>query len=312
MESEGCGALDVARVEPISGRSSRLACIACATLACATGAVAGAAPPPTVVNPLIDQAQKQMDAADFEAAARTLNGALADPDNTTEALVVIYRMLGNCYLYLDDQSKAREAFERLLQVQPDYELPATAPPKLREIYRRLKDDIRRGRVKPVRLTHEPITSVPPDQPVVVAAEIQDLPLGAKARVYYRRAGTESYSSVDMKRAPRSDRFAGTIPAYEFPPGAGPLAMEYYVEVTDAAQRRVAGRGDALEPLAFQVSAGPEQAPPVAEAQGSVLTRPTLWAIVGGVLLLGAATAGTVYLLTNQQNSGTVTITVRAQ
>jgi tetratricopeptide (TPR) repeat protein len=290
---------------PMNGMARRL--VAMAALA---SAPSRAAPPPTTVNPLIEHAQKQMDNADFEAAVQTLNQAVADPDNTTEALAVIYRMLGNCYLYMDDGPKARAAFERLLEVQPDYELPPSAPPKLRDLYKRIKDDIRRGRVKPVRLVHERLTAVPPDRPVEISAQIIDLPLGARARVYYRRAGTESYSSVDLKRKLHTDTFSATLPGFELPPGGS--GMEYYLEVTDAAQRRIAGAGDALEPTSFQV-AREEQPPPESKpAEESVLSKPTLWAIVGGVVLVGLAAGGATYLIVNQQHTGTLTVTVKAQ
>ena len=271
-------------------------------------ASAWAAPPPSAVNPKIDQAQRQMDAAEFEGAAATLNEALADPDNTTEALATIYRMLGNCYLYLDDQAKARSAFERLLQVQPDYELPATAPPKLRAIYQRIKEDIGRGRVKPVRLTYEHIPSAPADRALPIAADIGDMPLGGRARVYYRKAGTEGYSSIDMKRKPKTDTFTATLPAFEL---TGGITVEYYMEVSDAAQRRVAGAGDPLEPLHFQVVA-PSQATPAKPADDSGVSAPTVLAIIGGVILVGAAAAGATYLILNQPSSGNIVVTVRAQ
>lgn len=271
------------------------------------GAGAQVAPLPAALNPLIDKAQKQMDAGDFESAVGTLNNALADPDNTDEALGAIYRMLGVSHLYLDDERKARGAFERLLQVQPDYDLPGETPPKLREIYRRIKEDIRKGRVKPVRLAHERVAAAAAGKPLEIAAAIQDLPLGAKARLYYRRAGTEHYSAVDMPRPRRGDRFGAVIPAYDL---AANTPMQYYVEVADAAQRRLAGAGDPMVPITLQVVAADAVGPTRPETDDAWYNKGAVWAIAGGVTV--AAAAAIILVLATQPSQGSLSVTVRVQ
>src|SRR4051812_22940074 len=81
-------------------------------------------------NPEITRAQEQIEQGDFEEAVKTLQAALDAPDVTDDQLVELYRLLGLASLYLGDEARAREAYERLLQARPDFELPRNAPPKL--------------------------------------------------------------------------------------------------------------------------------------------------------------------------------------
>src|SRR5688572_18904069 len=79
-------------------------------------------------NPEITRAQEQIEQGDFEEAVKTLQAGLDEPDVTDDQLVELYRLLGLASLYLGDEARAREAYERLLQARPDFELPRTAPP----------------------------------------------------------------------------------------------------------------------------------------------------------------------------------------
>src|SRR5512140_1802343 len=142
-------------------------------------------------SPEVQKAQRQIDEGDFELAVRTLEAALDEEDVSVE----LYRLLGLAYLYLGDEPKARDAYEKLLQARPDFELPRSAPPKIRELYDRIIRDIRQRRVRPVTLDMAPIPGAEGGREVGVGARITDLPLGAKAKLYYRRGGAQAYSSV---------------------------------------------------------------------------------------------------------------------
>ena len=119
---------------------------------------------------------------------KTLQAALDAPDVTDDQLVELYRLLGLASLYLGDEARAREAYERLLQARPDFELPRNAPPKLRQLYARIKEDIKSRRVRPVTLLVDPIPDPTGGEPVQVDARIEDMALGAKAKLFFRRAG----------------------------------------------------------------------------------------------------------------------------
>src|SRR5439155_412275 len=126
----------------------------------------------------------------------------------------------------------------------------------------------------------------------VPVKIEDLALGARAKLYYRRAGAQSYSSVDFVREKGSkDRFVATVPAYELPGEPRPYELEYYLEVADAAQRRLAGKGNPFEPLRFKVvrTAGTDEGKGPVVEEDHWYKNPLIW--VGLTAVAAGATAG---------------------
>ncbi|MDY7229921.1 hypothetical protein [Hyalangium rubrum] len=257
----------------------------------------------------ISRAQEQIEQGDFEEAVKTLQAGLNAPDVTDDQLVELYRLLGLASLYLGDEAQAREAYERLLQARPDFELPRNAPPKLRSLYARIKEDIKSRRVRPVTLQVDPIPDPEGGEPVVVEARIEDMALGAKAKLFYRRAGDEAFSSVDFARQRGSkENYQATLPAYELPAEATPYEVEYYFEVADAAQRRLAGRGDSFHPLVFQVASHKAAGQSATAGNGRAWYKsPWLWVAVGAVVVGGTATA---VALSSSEERGRVPITIR--
>jgi tetratricopeptide (TPR) repeat protein len=259
-------------------------------------------------NRQITRAQEQIEQGDFEVAVKTLQAGLNEPDVTDDQLVELYRLLGLAALYLGDEAQAREAYERLLQARPDFELPRSAPPKLRTLYARIKEDIKSRRVRPVTILVDPIPDPKGGEPVVVQARIQDMALGAKAKIFYRRAGDVAFNSVDFVRERGSkERYEATLPAYELPTEATAYEVEYYFEVADAAQRRLAGRGDSFNPLVFQVLPQQQAGQPAASTGRPWYKSPWLWVAVGAVAVGG--TAAGVAIATSEER-GRVPVTIR--
>jgi tetratricopeptide (TPR) repeat protein len=256
-----------------------------------------------------EQAQSQLDAGEFEEAVRTLQRALGEPELTDAQLVELYRLLGLAQLYLGNEDRAREAYEKLLQARPDYELPRGAAPKVVRLYERIREDIRKQRVRPVKLELEPVADAEGGNPVELSARVENLALGSRPLLYFRRAGTESFGSAGFKRVPDTQElYRTTVPAWELPVERSPYEVEYYVEVADAARRRLAGRGDAYSPLRFSVRP-PGTAGKSAEEEGRWYTNPWVWVGIG--VGVAAAGAGAVLIL-GQQQTGTATLTVRVQ
>ncbi len=261
-------------------------------------------------NEDVREAERLMSEGDFDRAVRVLNRGLGR-DLSDDELVELYRLLGLAHLYLGNEGKAREAYEKLLQARPDFELPASTAPQIRELYARIKDDIRKRRVRPVTIRFEPLQAHTGGQALEVPARIEDLALGARGKLYYRRAGAQSYSSVDFVRekgAEDRERFRATVPAYELPAESRPWDVEYYLEVADAAQRRLAGRGDAFHPLSFTVRP-PSVTGEAPSAQKGWYQKPWVW-VAGGVIAAGA-TAGIVYAVTRPQ-TGDLPVRIRVQ
>jgi len=273
----------------------------------AIGLAAGSAlAQPAPKLPELEEASGQIDSGDFEEAVKTLGRALNQPELTDDQLAEAYRLLGLANLYLGNEDKARDAYEKLLQARPDYELPRSAPPKIRTLYARIKDDVRKRRVKPVTLAFEPPSEVKGGEPLRLPVHIEDLALGAKPKLFFRRAGKEAYSRNKGSKT----GFTATVPAFELPEEAEAYPVEYYVEVADAAQRRLAGKGDAFNPSSFRVAAKAQAAEPVAVAPSSPWYKsPWLWVGVG-VVVAGGVAAGVV--VATQPQSGTLPITIRVE
>lgn len=260
-------------------------------------------------NEALTKAAQQVDEGDFEDAVRTLEKGIDQPDLTDDQLAELYRLLGLSHLYLGNEDRARDAFEKLLQARPDYELPKAAPPKIRALYARIKEDIRKRRVRPVTLTLTPAGDAPGGAAVIVEARIEDMALGAKAKLFYRRAGIESFSSIDFLRGKTSRTdYTATIPAFEVPSEDSSYEVEYFVEVADAAQRRLAGKGDPYNALTFRVAAKQAALEPVAEPT-PIYKSPWLW-IGLGVVAAGAVTGIVVAATSNQ--TGTLPVKIQIE
>jgi hypothetical protein len=82
-----------------------------------------------------------------------------------------------------------------------------------------------------------------------------------------------------------------------------------VEAADAGQRRLAGRGDAFNPLSFKVlpAARPQEARPPAATEAPWYQNPYVWA--GGGAVAVAAGAGVLIAVTQKQR-GSVTIVIQ--
>ncbi|MBX5481680.1 MAG: hypothetical protein IRZ16_07540 [Myxococcaceae bacterium] len=259
-------------------------------------------------SPEAEEANELMEQGEFEQAVKVLQRGLSQPDVSDDVLVELYRLMGLAQLYLGNEARAREAYEKLLQARPDYEIPHSAPPKIRELYARIKEDIRKRRVRPVTLDAAPIDVHEGGRPLELNARIEDMALGAKAKLYYRRAGAQSYSSVDFGRAKGGARedYSATIPAYELPAEPRGYDMEYYLEVADAAQRRLAGKGDAFNPLHFRVTPAGEEVPGSTKAS-AWYENPWVWAGAGAIVVAGTVTA---VAIASSQPAGNLPVTIR--
>jgi tetratricopeptide (TPR) repeat protein len=253
------------------------------------------------------EALRQLEEGDFEGAVSTLERGLNQQDLSDDELAEMYRVLGLAQLYLGREAQAREAYEKLLQAQPDYELPQHEAPKIRAIYARIKEDIKQRRVRPVTITLDAPAEAEGGTPVRVEVHVKDLALGSRPRLYYRRAGRQSFNSVEFERNPEDrEHWAAQIPSYELPLTDTRYEVEYYVEVADAAQRRLAGRGDALMPLVLVVT--PRGGLRQAEATPFFQTP---WPyVIGGVVVAGVV-AG-IAIANSQPQTGTVQLNIQVR
>lgn len=253
----------------------------------------------------VERVEDLLSEGEFEQAVQALNARLDDPTVPDAELVELYRLLGLAQLYVGNEAAARDAYEKLLQAQPEYELPRTAPPKIRELYARIKADIRERFVAPVTIILHSIDAHPGGQPLTVFAKVTDAPLGAQPKLHYRHRGAKVYSSVAFAREPTvKETFTARIPAFDLRLEGAPYGVEYYIEVTDASGRLLAAEGSATAPRRFTVTAGDGiRDPGAAAAEAGAKAwykRPWVW-VVTGVVVAGAA--ATVIVVTRKPPDG---------
>ncbi len=82
--------------------------------------------------------------------------------------------------------------------------------------------------EPPLIEHQPASCTVPEKPLSLCAAISDDGTVAAARVYFRKAGKDYYSFVDM--AFTGVNYCATLPA----PRAKTKAIEYYVQAVDDA------------------------------------------------------------------------------
>jgi tetratricopeptide (TPR) repeat protein len=252
-------------------------------------------------NTAIARAQLLVDEGDFEEALKVLKSGIEAPDISDNELAELFRLQGLSFLYLGDQVKAREAFEKLLQARPDAELPKNTAPKIKELYSKIKEDIKKRRVKPVKLIAENIPDVEAGNPVQVAVTIEDMALGARAKLYFRKSGQQNFSSIDLSRIKDSKtEYTGTIPDLNLSGETAFFEIEYYIEVADGAQRRLAGKGDAFSPLSFGVQPSVKASTGTASDEKKWYQSPWVWIGIGAGV--AAATTAIVLVATTKETA----------
>jgi len=104
-------------------------------------------------------------------------------------------------------------------------------------------------------------------------------------------------------------YEALIPGYALTAEPRGYEMEYYVEAADPGQRRLAGRGDAFNPLSFRVrpAARAQEAQPPTAPEKPWYQNPYVWAGSGAVAV--AAGAG-VLIVATQKQRGSVTIVIQ--
>jgi hypothetical protein len=237
-----------------------------------------------------------------------INDALGSPDNSDAILVQIYELQGTAYLFLGREDKARYSFERLLQAEPDYQLPKTTSNKIRALFEQV-----RAERKPVKLTHTPLATARPGERLDVRAQVADLPAGAKTRLYYRRAGTEAYSSTSFS-AEGAD-YVARIPAFELPAEDSEYALEYIPG--DRRRRRAAAwRGRATRSRRCASASRRGRSPPPAGRPGGRRGRGLVPEVVGvdprGAVAVGAGVGVGVALTQPKDATLPITVTVVQQ
>lgn len=272
-----------------------LCAVAC--LAVLAGAAPGGQAAEIGTDALIEQAAKSYANLDFETALRLLNQALANQGNRREDLVRIHHLTGLCLGAIGRYDIAKQAFARLLALDPTFRLGADVSPRVRKPFDQLvKQNPKRLEVRSLPPPHAQL-----GKPLVMTFDVVSDQVGlAKAiKVWYRRGEAGAYSTIrGALQGEGEHRVRIPAPAWEAASDADTLS--WYAVVEGDREAVLQTFGDAMHPAVLEVI-DQATAEKLADAETSWYERWWVWTIIGGVVAAGATTA--VVLTTTAEPSG---------
>jgi tetratricopeptide (TPR) repeat protein len=254
---------------------------------------------------LIEQASAQYADLNFEAALKLLNKALKAKGNSRVQLVRIHHLTGLCLGAIGNYDIAKQAFARLLTLDPTFRLGADVSPRVRKPF----DDLVKR--KPQRLEVRPMP--PPHaqlgKPLVLTFQVVADPvkMANSVQVWHRRGKQGKYSSIRSKVAGKGE-YQITIPpvAWEAGKGMDGGDLSWFAVVEGEQRSQLQNFGDAMHPVSLEVI-DQATAEKLAAAEKRWYERWWVWALIGGVVVAGTTTA--VVLATTSTPSGPFDFTV---
>lgn len=248
------------------------------------------------VTKALAAAEAQFDEQDYGKVVKTLRAVLGDKDATRAQRLRALELTALAQLILGDEAAARATFERLLDVDPGYQLrDRSGSPRIKKFFDDVKADVVPG-FSP-DLVAELDHAAPPDATAGRRLEI-DVRATAGAEnvkevvLLVRRRGEQDYRAVEgafrgdarwrVRLTPEASRDA--------------YVVEYYVEGRGLTGQTVARVASPEAPLAIAISPGSVTGPT------KWYRRWYVWAGVG-VLALGGGTAA--ILATSGPDDGTL-------
>jgi hypothetical protein len=245
-------------------------------------------------NPHLSRAKDEYDRLEFDRAARTLQRAIEYSKNCRWDLAEIYRLKAYVDAVNAERERCQRAFEILLALDPDFQMPSDVPPKIQNCF----EDAKRVPVerRELRLVHTAPTEVQPNAPVSLAVKVIDpLRLVDQIQVYFRRESMKIFTVVTARS---DENVSVVIPALSVPPDEKGYKMEYFVRAVDRWEGTLAEAGSSRTPNRFGVAA--------ADLSEGPTGHWWFWAGIGAAVIAGAAL--TVALL----NKGSDNITLKIQ
>lgn len=251
-------------------------------------------------NPEIERGIALYSDLEYEDAIAVLQRALSQKNLTVKEMTEGYRYLALSHVALGNDDEAKGAFKKLLEANPDFDLPRTENPRALDLFAEVKASMPKRNVIQLTQTASPTRPRPGSTITVSIVVVDQGKLHDRVIVFHRSRGQKSFSSVTALPA-GAGRYNAAIPG-AFVSGE---AVEYYVVAQADDGTVLATEGTASEPMALGIEA--------AEKSKPIYATWWFWAGVGTVLLAGAAVG--VVLMGDDPGAGpgdddaTVTISV---
>lgn len=274
-------------------------CVACTTLAApALAQNVG----PQAIETYLARGQQLFDDQEYAAAIQALAPVTRDARATRAQRLRALELIALAQFIRNDKAAARATFERILDIDPGYQLRDTSgSPQMRAFFDSLKKELIPG-YDPnagADLEHAAPTAGSAGKPLeievrVTRGNVFDLVIAT------RRRGELTYKQSAL--SPRGDDRWRTRITPEA--SSKPYVLEYYVEARDAGGAAIARIAAPDQPLEIALTAG---GPDTSK-------RPwfTRWYVIGGGIVLGAAAGAVVVAATRGPDPGSLpphTVTV---
>jgi hypothetical protein len=274
------------------------ALIAFALLLCVAPARADDAADPQAIETFLVRGKKLFDDQDYGAAIQTLTPVTRDARATRAQRLRALELIALSQFIRRDEGAARATFERILDIDPGYQLRDTSgSPKIRAFFDSLK--------KQLIPNYDPNAGADLEHAAPTAGtagraiELEVRATRGGERVFEvvvatRRRGELTYRALSA--SPRGDAKwrARVLPD----PSPKPYVLEYYVEARDAGGAAVARIASPNSPLEIALAAGGVDA----SARRPWYGR---WYVIAGAATLAAGLTATTIAVTRGPDPGTL-------
>jgi tetratricopeptide (TPR) repeat protein len=257
---------------------------------------------PQAIETYLARGQKLFDEQEYAAAIQSLAPVTRDARATRAQRLRALELVALAQFIRNDKAAARATFERILDIDPGYQLRDTSgSPQLRAFFDSLKKQLIPG-YDPnagADLEHAAPTAGVAGKPVELEVRV------TRGNVFDLIVATRRRGELTYQHAPLTPRGDSRWRARITPAASSkPYVLEYYVEARDAGGAAIARIAAPDQPLEIALSAG-----------GPDTTRRpwfTRWYVIAGGAVLGAGLGAVVVAATRGPGPGSLppeTVTV---
>ena len=258
------------------------------------GAVARADVGPAAIESYLARGQKLYDDQEYAGAIQALTPVTRDARATRAQRLRALELIALAEFIKGDEGAARATFERILDIDPGYQLrDTTGSPKVRAFFEQLKKQLIPG-FDPnatAELEHAAPTAGTAGKPIELDVH------AIHGNVFDVVVSTRRRGELAYKASPASPRGDGHWRARITPsPSSKPYELEYFIEARDAGGATI-GR-----------IASPDQPLEIALASGGPDTRPSWysrWYVIAGAATLAAGVTGIIAIESRGPPPGTL-------
>jgi len=217
------------------------------------GAVARADVGPAAIETYIERGQKLFDAQEYAGVIQTLGPVTRDVRATRAQRLRALELIALSELIEGDQGAAKVTFERILDIDPGYQLrDPSGSPKVRAFFDDLKKQLIPGydANAGADLEHAVPTAGTAGRPLEIDVR------ATRGNVFDVAVATRRRGELGYKLTPASPRGGGRWRARITPdPSPRPYVLEYYIEARDAGGAAIARVAAPDQPLEIALSEG---------------------------------------------------------